>query len=113
MKWIQKISSRQTEPTPEEMVKYLLDKTVEYGDRDDIAMYLAQYDLPEVEAALIQVATGHAEDKGIIDSVGESLWEIWQRQSKDSHADVVEKRHPSAKKFFNNNNAYQSLNLTG
>ncbi len=81
------------------MVIYLLDKSGDLGSRDDVAMDLGKYDLEEVEDALIQVAQDHSEEEMIIDSAGESLWEIWKRKNK-FNSEIVAKMHPSAQKFF-------------
>ncbi len=84
------------------MVAYLLDKSGDLGGRDDVAMDLSQFDLPEVEAALIEIATDQSEEEMVIDSAGESLWEIWQRQGRTPPPEVLAKMHPSARKFFGN-----------
>ncbi len=84
------------------MVACLLDKSGDLGSRDDAAMDLFQFDLPEVEAALIEVAIDQSEEEMVIDSAGESLWQIWQRQGRTPPPEVLAKMHPSARKFFGN-----------
>lgn len=63
-----------------ELIRALLDPNVEFGDRDDIAMALGSHDDPEVEAALMAIATDQEEDEDLADSCGESLAEIWGRR---------------------------------
>lgn len=84
----------------EEITKYLLDKTADLASRDDCALDLGAVDDPVAEKALIQVATDFTEDEDLIDSAGESLWEIWRRMGKEPPEDVISKMHPSARKFF-------------
>ena len=82
------------------MVGYLLDKSNDLGGRDDCAMDLYEYDLPEVEAALVKVASDPAEDEIVVDSAGESLAQIYRRQNRAVSAEVLSTLQPSAKKFF-------------
>jgi hypothetical protein len=102
MNFIRRIFRKPEPFTPHEMVAYLLDKSGDLGSRDDVAMDLGKFDLEEVENALIQVTLDHTEEEMIIDSAGESLWEVWTRRNK-FNSELVEKMHPSAQKFFRKN----------
>jgi hypothetical protein len=82
------------------MVAVLLDRSQDLASRDDIAMDLREFDLPEVEAALVRVASDPAEDEMIVDSAGDSLLQIYLRQNRVVAPDVLSKLQPSAKKFF-------------
>jgi hypothetical protein len=84
---------------PQGLIDLLLDKNAEYGDRDDAAMDLCQYDQPEAEQALIRVVQDMNEDDDILDSAGESLAGIWKRKAKWD-ASVVARMHPTAGQFF-------------
>ena len=82
------------------MIAELLDRSNDLGSRDDIAMGLAEFDWPEVESALIAVASDATEEEIVVDSAGESLWQIYKRQNRNVPPNVLENLQPSAKKFF-------------
>lgn len=84
---------------PSGLISVLLDASAPFGDRHDAAMDLGEYDAPEAEAALLQVASDLSSDPDIADAAGESLSSIWMRLSK-SNPDLVESFHPEARKFF-------------
>ena len=84
---------------PEGLISVLLNMEAEFGDRDDAAMDLGEFDEPAVEEALLQVVLSHTEDEGIADRAGESLWQIWSRKGK-SDPDIIARMHPAARKFF-------------
>jgi hypothetical protein len=65
---------------PQGLILVLLDSNAEYGDRDDAAMDLANFDGDEVESALAQVACDAASDPELADTCGESLAEFWARR---------------------------------
>lgn len=67
---------------PEGLIKVLLNINAEFGDRDDAAMDLGGFDEIEVEQALAKIACDSNVDEGLADSCGESLAEIWCRQSR-------------------------------
>ena len=100
MQWFERIFLKPTPPTAEQMIAYVLDKTADLGSRDDVAMDLSRFDDPVVEQTLINIALDHSEEEMIIDSAGNSLWEIWQRNHRPVPSDVVARMHPSAQKFF-------------
>ena len=85
---------------PEGLISVLLDRSAPAGDRDDAAMDLYEYDEPEVEEALLSVVLDHADEEIVIESAGESLYQIWQRKGKHD-ASLVTSMHPSAQIFFN------------
>ena len=64
------------------LIKFLLDKTVDLGARDDCAMDLADYDDEEALEALYKCASDPIEDNIIQGSCGESLAEIMVRTSQ-------------------------------
>lgn len=84
---------------PHGLISVLQDVRAEYGDRGDAAMDLAEYDEPEAEAALLEVALNGSADPDLADEAGHSLWQIWQRKGK-SDPEVVARLHPEARKFF-------------
>jgi HEAT repeat protein len=65
----------------EYLIRFLLDKTVDLGARDDCAMDLADFDDEEVLQALYKCASDPNEDNLIQSSCGESLAEIMVRKS--------------------------------
>lgn len=85
---------------PEGLISRLLDKKAEFGDRDDAAMDLGEFDDTAAEEALTTVVQDSTEDGDIADRAGESLSEIWKRKSKWDSS-LVPRMHPEARKFFN------------
>jgi hypothetical protein len=63
------------------LIKFLLDKSVDIGARDDCAMDLADYNDDEALQALYKCASDPLEDHIIQSSCGESLAEIMVRTS--------------------------------
>ena len=98
-KYMKNIFRRHPIEQPQGLIELLLDKNAEFGDRDDAAMDLYQYDEPAAEQALIRVVQDMNEDDDILDSAGESLSEIWKRKAK-GNASVVARMHPIARQFF-------------
>ena len=84
---------------PTGLLIVLADRAAEFGDRHDAAMDLGSYDEPEVEVALLAVASNLSEDPDIADAAGESLSEVWRRKGKKDPG-VVAAMHPEARKFF-------------
>ena len=89
---------------PDGLISVLLDIAAPPGDRDDAAMDLGAFDEPAAEQALLKIVTTHSEDEDLIDTAGESLWEIWNRQGKFDAA-LVAQMHREAQKFFENRSA--------
>ncbi len=67
---------------PQGLIKGLLIKNDDVAGRDDAAMDLGAYDEPEVEQALIQVASDPETEPVVVRSCAESLVEIWIRQER-------------------------------
>ena len=65
---------------PAGLLSVLLDVTARIDERDDAAMALYQYDTPEVEAALIAIASDLATPALVASSAGESLGVLWTRR---------------------------------
>lgn len=84
---------------PSGLISVLLDKSREFGDRDDAAMDLGSYDGSDVEEALLKVVMDHSEDEDIVDRAVESLAEVWLRTGCEN-PELVEKMHPVARKLF-------------
>jgi hypothetical protein len=82
------------------MVAFMLDKSKDLSERDDIAGDLYSSDLPEVEAALLTIASDNTDDELIVDSAGHSLWIICDRQKRKLSDVVIGALHPEARKFF-------------
>jgi hypothetical protein len=98
--WSRMLKRPSNPPDPLWMVEYLLNKSNDLGSRDDCAMDLHKFDLPEVEAALVTVASDALEDEMVVDSAGHSLWQIYKRQNRVVPAEVQSTLQPSAMKFF-------------
>lgn len=95
---------------PQGLIGVLLDKNAEIGDRDDAAMDLSSYDAPEVEAALIEIASDATVDEMILESAGESLAEIWIRKKVEVSPSTLGKLRPSASSIVER---YFELNAPG
>ena len=80
---------------PQTLIDILLDKNVDWAERDDAATYLIDYDEPEVEEALFSVASDINEDDDIAESCGECIAEIWCRNDLLS-IDKIKKLKPAA-----------------
>lgn len=80
---------------PDALITLLLDKTSEFGDRDDAAMDLSEFDDAMSENALLRVATASDEDTELIERCGESLAAIWCRKNKLDR-DAIKRLQPSA-----------------
>jgi len=102
MNILQLFSKFRKEPTAKDYIDFLLDKENDLGGRDDAAMDLYKFDEPEVVIALVKVATDSSEEDIIIDSAGESLREIWNRNGISPPENIINKMNPEAKKFFTN-----------
>ena len=66
---------------PQSLIAVLLDRSVDYAERDDAATYLIPYDEPEAEKALLSIASDLTEDDDIAESCGECVAEIWCRNN--------------------------------
>ena len=88
--------SERGKANPQLMIEHMLNKSSDdLGGRDDCAMDLGAYDLPEVEQALTEVVTDLNEDEMIVDSAIESLIAIWNRQGRTAQQELIKKMHPS------------------
>ena len=65
---------------PQSYIAALLDQRLRWDVRDDYATYLIEYDEPEVEEALLRVASNPDESDDIAESCAEALAEIWCRK---------------------------------
>ena len=84
---------------PAGLISVLLNQSAPLGDRNDAAADLGQYDEPEAEAALLQIALDQSIDADIADAAGESLWSILSRWDRSAPASI-DSFHPEARKFF-------------
>ena len=98
--WSRMLNRPSSSQDPFAMVQYLLNGSNDLGSRDDCAMDLYKFDLPEVEAALVTVASDPSEEEIVVDSAGESLSQIYKRQNRAVPGEVLSALQPSAKKFF-------------
>lgn len=73
---------------PNALITLLLDETAEFGDRDDAAMDLCQFDEPSVEVALLRIAMSSDEDPELVERCGESLAVIWCRKNKPDRTKI-------------------------
>jgi len=81
---------------PAGLISLLLDKTAEFGDRDDAAMDLGSFDQPAVVSVLATVASDPSEDDDIVARSGESLAKLWaERGSVDEG--LFDRLRPAAK----------------
>ena len=86
---------------PEGLIGVLLDRSAEYGDRDDAAIDLWYFDDPRVEAALVQVVTDPTDDRDLADTCLDSLQQIWSRRGgidPDTRAQLLAAELPSRTK---------------
>ena len=67
---------------PQGLIHELLIKNGDVAGRDDAAMDLGAYNEPEVEQALIQVASDPETEPVVVRSCAESLVEIWIRRER-------------------------------
>jgi hypothetical protein len=67
---------------PQALINALLIKNTDEAGRDDAARNLGAYDEPEVEEALVTVASDPETEPMVARSCGESLAEIWIRQHR-------------------------------
>jgi len=81
------------------LISMLLNRKAHLDAREEAATELWAFDEIEAEQALISVVIDHDEEEVIADSAGEALWIIWSRKEKMDQA-IVDKMHPTAKKFF-------------
>lgn len=75
------------------LLRWLLNKEVDLGLRDDAAMDLGEFDESEALAALLKIGQDRSEDPILFDVVGESLGEIWTRNGNfqpEEYAKLVE-----------------------
>lgn len=86
--------------TPQQLLAYAKDKTADLGGRDDAVLALSDFDLPEVEEGLLQMAMDATEDEMLVDQAGHALWILWSRQGRVPSGAVVSGMLPSARKFF-------------
>ncbi len=89
-KFLRKVSEQ-----PQSLIAVLLDRNVDYAERDDAATYLVPFDEPEAEQALFGVASDFSEDDDIAESCGECVAEIWCRNNILS-LDKLRKLKPAA-----------------
>lgn len=85
------------------LIKFLLDKTVDLGARDDCAMDLADHDTEDVFTALYKCATDKSEEEIIQGTCGESLAEIMVRTNifrKEYSVDLSEYADAEFKAFI-------------
>jgi hypothetical protein len=68
------------------LIDLLLDKSSEFGDRDDAAIELSAFDEAEAEDTLAKVASDPASDARLVERCGEALAEIWMRKNTVDHA---------------------------
>ena len=80
---------------PHSYIEGLLDTSLNWDLRDDYAVYLVEFDEPEVEEALFQVASNSLEKDDIAESCGEALAEIWCRKGT-LKIDALRKLKPAA-----------------
>jgi hypothetical protein len=65
---------------PYSYIDKLLDRSRSWSIRDDYAVFMTDYDEPEVEVALFRVASDPTEEDDMAESCGESVAEIWCRK---------------------------------
>ena len=67
-------------PQPEGLIRVLLNRDAEFGDRHDAAMDLCEFDGEAVESALEQVINNKQEDADLIEECEQSLQEVRDRR---------------------------------
>jgi len=72
---------KETIKQPQGLVSVLIDQSARIDERDDAAMDLSAYDEPVAIAALVEVASDPRTPTMVRESCGESIAEIWYRNS--------------------------------
>jgi hypothetical protein len=73
-------TGRELVTQPDGLIQVLLDKSAEYGDRDDAALDLWYFDDLRAERALAQVVADPTEDEDLADTCLDTLRQIWTRR---------------------------------
>jgi hypothetical protein len=73
-------TGRELVTQPDALIVVLLDKSAEYGDRDDAALDLWYFDDNRVEHALVQVLADPTEDEELAETCLDTLRQIWLRR---------------------------------
>lgn len=77
------------------MIAVLLDQTEEFGERNEIALTLADHDSDRAVSALVSVAIDPDEPSHLADTCGEALGEIWCRKGAYDRT-VIARLQPAA-----------------
>ena len=71
---------RRRNQQPEGLIRVLLDRGAEFGDRHDAAMDLSEFDGEDVETALEKVILDKNEDRELVEECEQSLREVRRRK---------------------------------
>lgn len=66
----------------QELIEILLDKSAREDERHDAAMYLFEYDDPEVLNAFFKIGVDKNELHILLEAAGEGIGEIWSRNKQ-------------------------------
>lgn len=69
------MARREESSQPEGLIAVLLDTSAPCGDRHDAAMDLSAFDEPQALAALEQILADPSEDRDLVETCQESVWE--------------------------------------
>ena len=81
---------------PRKLIRVLLDPKERLDERMEAAWYLGDYDDPDVEQALRQVALDYSAHTWLAHNVGDSLGDIWTRAGRRDTA-LMARMHPAAR----------------
>lgn len=81
---------------PKKTIEVVLDKRARWDERDDAAMYLAEFDDLDSYNALISVARDLSEDEVLQSTCGESIGIRWKRDNFFDR-DIFDILSPSAR----------------
>jgi hypothetical protein len=81
---------KDSKSSAEKLMKVLLDRSAEYGDRSDAALDLANFDTVEVVGVLWEVVLDEDSDQDLVETAIDTLYTIIAR--KDVHSSEYERK---------------------
>jgi hypothetical protein len=81
---------------PRKLIRVLLDRDERLDERMEAAWYLGDFDDPDVEQALSQIAVDYTAHTWLAHNVGDSLGDIWTRTGRRDPT-LVARMHPAAR----------------
>jgi hypothetical protein len=81
---------------PRKLIRVLLNPDERLDERMEAAWYLGDFDGPDVEQALRQIAVDYTAHTWLAHNVGDSLGDIWTRTGRRDPT-LVARMHPAAR----------------